>query len=149
MLLLFSHKLLHNTMRDAPRHSGRKAGRGISMPIMRPTPKTYMEDQPHTPGSDDYLIDCGIEEADQDERLLDDATVRRAAAQLHGGQFSAMYSLASCGAVDHERLEGELRRDAELFKDDERMQRICQHLGSYIEVNAGRGPVSDWHTLTD
>jgi len=38
----------------------------------------------------------------------DDGTARRIAAQLHSGQASALYSLASTGAIDEDRLYREI-----------------------------------------
>lgn len=57
--------------------------------------------------SDEQRIQRGIADALTEERVIDDATARRIAAQLHGGQASKLYSLASSGALP-EGLEREL-----------------------------------------
>lgn len=98
--------------------------------------------------SDDLLIDRGLDEAERYDRVIDDATARRASAQLHEGQASALYSLASCGAIDYEALDAEISRGREAPEVDERMKRLYRHLGSYAFHHAGRGPVEGWHQLT-
>lgn len=53
---------------------------------------------------DEYIIHTGIEAAEEEQREIDDRTARYIASQLHGGQGSALYSLASCGVIDEERI---------------------------------------------
>lgn len=48
---------------------------------------------------DEDLIHFHITEALREGRAIDHATARCIAAQLHGGQASALYALASSGAV--------------------------------------------------
>jgi hypothetical protein len=49
--------------------------------------------------TDDHLIHNRITEALREDRPIDHATARCIAAQLHGGQASALYALASSGAL--------------------------------------------------
>jgi len=42
---------------------------------------------------DERAIQLGIETARTEDREVDDATARRIAAQLHGGQSSALYTV--------------------------------------------------------
>ncbi|MCA1607074.1 MAG: hypothetical protein LC775_16750, partial [Acidobacteria bacterium] len=57
--------------------------------------------------SDEQCIQRGIADALNEGRSINDETARRIAAQLHSGQDSALYALASSGSLD-ERLEREL-----------------------------------------
>jgi hypothetical protein len=43
--------------------------------------------------------------------MISDGQVRRIAADWHGGMSSALYSLASSGAIDVERVRGEISRE--------------------------------------
>ena len=56
----------------------------------------------------------GIEAARTEDREVDDAVARAIAAQLHGGQSTALYTFVSTGSLEHDRLESELR---ELYRD--------------------------------
>jgi hypothetical protein len=49
--------------------------------------------------TDDQLIHFHITEALREDRPIDDATARTVASQLHGGQASPLYALASSGAL--------------------------------------------------
>src|SRR5579872_2531555 len=51
---------------------------------------------------DERVIREGIQAAVTEGRPIDDRTARYIAGQLHGGQSSALYSLASSGAVRSE-----------------------------------------------
>lgn len=64
--------------------------------------------------SDGDIIHYGITEALREERPVDHATVRAIASQLHGGQASPLYALASSGAVVdglRDELDGWRRED--------------------------------------
>src|SRR5580658_5791620 len=50
--------------------------------------------------NDEQVIREGIEQALANERPIDDFTARYIAAQLHSGQVSGLYSLASTGNID-------------------------------------------------
>ncbi|WP_163573016.1 hypothetical protein [Fodinicola feengrottensis] len=65
---------------------------------------TFTADDSH----DDTTIARGINTAAEHGRVIDDLTARVIAGQFHGGEGSALYSLASCGAVDAAGLHREL-----------------------------------------
>lgn len=71
---------------------------------MERPPHHEHEPDPALPTGDEARITRGIADAMSDGRTIDDATARRSAAQLHGGQASALYALASSGAVEPEVL---------------------------------------------
>jgi hypothetical protein len=61
-----------------------------------------VEQQPAQPGehlTDAHLVHYGITEALREQRAIDHATARVIASQLHGGQASSLYVLASSGAL--------------------------------------------------
>jgi antirestriction protein len=94
---------------------------------------------------DERAIQLGIEAARAEEREVDDAVARALAAQLHGGQDTALYSLASTGSLEDERLEGELR---ELYRDpNPQVLEWASVLGTYALHREHRGPVEGWATL--
>jgi len=92
--------------------------------------------------SDDQLIHYHITEALREDRPIDHATVRCIAAQLHGGQTSALYALASSGAVV-EGLRGELnswRQDETPVEVEPWLDALDEYLGSREDA----GPVDGW-----
>lgn len=95
------------------------------------------------------LIEAGIARAEAEIDVLDDATVRRMAAQLHAGQRSAYYALASSGAIEDERLAYEVLTDYHDPKTTEDVKRWLAHLTVYRMENGDRGPVAGWSHLTD
>lgn len=90
---------------------------------------------------DERVIREGIEAAVTEGRPIDDRTARYIASQLHGGQSSALYVLASSGAVlpevftelDHDRVEQEA---------DVRRWIACLTL--YCASRVDVGPVRGW-----
>lgn len=104
-----------------------------------------MENAPESP--DDQAIRLGLEQAMAEQRVITDEVARRIAAQLHTGQTSAMYSLASCGAVDYDRLSAEMRQET-ATEQDPRIRGMYSFLGLYAEANAGREPIANWYELT-
>lgn len=94
------------------------------------------------PLHDEDLIRYGITKALRDGRPIDDATARVVAAQLHGGQTSALCSLATTGAI----VEG---IEAELYADGlpVEVEPWITALEEYIEARENRGPVEGWSTL--
>lgn len=98
---------------------------------------------------DDLAVHRAMKQAELEDRNVDDASARRIAAQLHTGQDSAMYSLASSGAVDQEALAAEVHREYWKPDTDERMKRMYNHISTYAIQHAGRGPVEGWYKLTD
>jgi antirestriction protein len=64
--------------------------------------------------TDEQLIHYGITEALREQRAIDHATARVIASQLHGGQASPLYALASSGALVEglqDELDGWRRED--------------------------------------
>lgn len=104
------------------------------------------EHQPEQSG-DIAKIWQSIAEAEAAERNIDDATARRVASQLHSGQTSAMYSLASTGAVNYGRLRMEIISEYETADTDTR--RLYDHIGTYALEHAGRMAVEGWYLLTE
>jgi hypothetical protein len=76
-----------------------------------------------------------------------DAAARMIASQFHGGQASALYSLASCGAIDMERLRDEYTTIYSDPNTPEADKRKLDHLGTYLLEHGGRGPVDGWSQL--
>src|SRR5436309_729786 len=102
--------------------------------------------QPHELSTDERAIRLGIEAARAEDREVDDATARRIASQLHGGQGSALCSLASTGNLADERLGAELR---ELYQSpNPRILEWASVLGTYTLHREHKGPVDGWHELT-
>ncbi len=94
---------------------------------------------------DEHAIQLGIEAARAEDREVDDAVARCIAAQLHGGQGSALYSLASTGSLEDDRLEAELR---ELYQShNPRILEWASVLGTYALHRQHRGPVDGWADL--
>jgi len=106
-------------------------------------------EQPHNQQESGDLarIAQGIAAAELADRNIDDATARLIASQLHGGQSSALYSLASCGAVDYRDLRIELLADYDRSPDD--VRRMIDHLGTYVIEHDGRGSVEGWFRITE
>ena len=65
-------------------------------------PHENIFDAQQEPRADERSITLGIEAVRAADREVDDATARAIAAQLHGGQDSALYSLASTGNLADE-----------------------------------------------
>src|ERR1051326_5021122 len=106
-----------------------------------PTPT--FEHQNHL--TDDQLIHYHITEALREDRPIDHATARCIAAQLHGGQASALYALASNGAVS-EGLTAELdswRTNDTPVEVEPWLDALDEYLGSRDDPN----PVEGWHQL--
>lgn len=79
--------------------------------------------------------------------MITDAQARKIAADWHGGQGSALYALASTGAVRGD-LVREINRDVcdPLFQSDADITDL-QSLLTYARLNRGRGPVDGWSRL--
>lgn len=95
--------------------------------------------------SDDQLIHYHITEALRKDRLIDHATARCIASQLHGGQASALYALASTGAVIDD-LRGELnswRRDETPVE----VEPWLEALDEYLSSRKDDSPIDGWHQL--
>jgi hypothetical protein len=79
--------------------------------------------------------------------MINDGQARRIASEWHGGQVSALYSLASCGAITEctrDEISDELQQ-----LDVGRVRRDLLALDKYVRRNGARGPQSGWPTLWD
>lgn len=90
---------------------------------------------------DERVIREGIEAALVEERNIDDRTARYIASQLHEGQASALYALASSGAILDE-VHDELTRDYN--QQPEVVQNWINWLGVYCMDRPDAGPVEGW-----
>jgi len=108
---------------------------GISEPIedRHTAPHVF----PQELSRDDRAIHYGVLAAEANEREIDDGTARRIASQLHGGQASALYSLASSGTIDEERLYREIGRAFEEQSGPD-VREWLNWLGAYCVRRSGR-----------
>lgn len=100
----------------------------------------------------------GLEDAEREDRPIDDATARRIAVQLHGGQDSPLLSLASCGAIREGRddetdmglgvrsLADELAECRRFFGEE--IEPWIQAVENYAASRDDKGPVENWAELT-
>ncbi|MDQ3154018.1 MAG: antirestriction protein ArdA [Actinomycetota bacterium] len=96
--------------------------------------------------SDEQRIQRGIAEALHEGRVIDDATARRIAGLLHGGQDSALYALAASGALP-DRLEREIGESAQDLPPE--LDSWNDALLDYAEARGeDRGPREGWAELT-
>ncbi|ABD10263.1 hypothetical protein ThrDRAFT_00236 [Frankia casuarinae] len=91
---------------------------------------------------DERLIKQGIEAAAQEERPIDDRTARYIAGQLHGGQVSALYSLASTGNIIEDTVYHELYEDLESHTPE--VASWVEALRAYCQARPDKGPVRGW-----
>lgn len=99
------------------------------------------EIQPELHG-DEQRIERAIAEALNDERAIDDGTAQRIAALLHTGQDSALYALASSGALP-DRLEAELLESVQDLPPER--DSWIDALLAYAEGRGeNRGPKEGW-----
>lgn len=104
-----------------------------------------LEQQPNRL-TDDQLIHYHITEALREQRPIDHATARAIAAQLHGGQVSPLYALASSGAI-----VGGLSAELDTWREDNEtgvevepwLDALDEYLGSRNDPN----PVDGWSKL--
>lgn len=75
---------------------------------------------------------------------ITDAEARVIATEWHGGPLSALYSLATCGAV-RDDLANEIARE-QSYQD--RTAPELYALRQYVLANGVRPPVSGWANLT-
>jgi hypothetical protein len=75
-----------------------------------PAPPHEQTPPPNQESQDEQVIRQGIEQALHEATEITDRTARYIASQLYEGQTSALYSLASTGAIA-ETLSDELTRD--------------------------------------
>src|SRR2546427_11978505 len=102
---------------------------------------------PPEPSPDERAIMLGIAAAEAEEREIDDATARRIASQLHGGQASALYSLASSGNIDVERLYREIAAEYQGNYDPE-VREGLNWLRTYCPRRGHKGAVEGRYEAT-
>jgi antirestriction protein len=90
---------------------------------------------------DERVIREGIEASISNDRLIDNRTARYIAGQLHGGQTSALYALASTGAIPP-AAESELREERQVQPPI--VQDWIDALTWYCQQREDRQPVSGW-----
>jgi hypothetical protein len=88
--------------------------------------------------SDAERIEFGIRIAQEFEQPIDSDTARAIAAQLHDGQWSALYSLASTGMIDYEPLAQDIERDLEDEQLDLEAHVWLRALSAYVEQHSPR-----------
>ncbi|KDA44545.1 antirestriction protein ArdA [Frankia sp. BMG5.23] len=98
--------------------------------------------EPVEQSHDERLINRGVEAATQEERPIDDRTARYIAGQLHGGQASALYSLASTGNIIEDTVYHELYQDLEAQTPE--VASWVEALRAYCQARPDKGPVSGW-----
>lgn len=80
--------------------------------------------------------------------MISDGQARRIASEWHGGMSSALYSLASSGAIDLDRVRDEISR--ELWKlDVGEVRRELLALDKYVRTAGARPAQSGWSRLWD
>jgi hypothetical protein len=80
--------------------------------------------------------------------MISDGQVRRIAADWHGGMSSALYSLASSGAIDVERVRGEISRELRQLDVGE-VRRELLALDKYVRTAGTRPAQAGWFRLWD
>lgn len=101
----------------------------------------------HDPTADESLIQANITAAQAEERPIDHATARCIAAQLHSGQDSALYSLASTGNIDLNRLHRELQGERDDPDLPPAVTPWIDNLLTYAQAREDHGPITGWHEL--
>jgi antirestriction protein len=115
------------------------------MTTIHPQEGGFRAHQAQELSTDERAIQFGIEAARAEDREVDDGVARCIAAQLHGGQDTALYSFVSTGNLEDERLDNEL---LELYRSpDPRILEWASVLGTYALHREDRGPVNGWHEL--
>jgi antirestriction protein len=110
----------------------------------------HQQDRLHEPSAepvtDEHLIHLGITEALREQRSIDHATARVIASQLHGGQASPLYALASSGVLVEglrDELDGWRREDTPV-----EVEPWLDALEEYLDSRAEEpGPVDGWSRL--
>jgi hypothetical protein len=80
--------------------------------------------------------------------MISDGQARRIASEWHSGMSSALYSLASSGAIDLDRVRDEISR--ELWKlDVGEVRRELLALDKYVRTAGARLAQAGWSRLWD
>jgi len=80
--------------------------------------------------------------------MINDGQARRIAADWHGGMSSALYSLASSGAIDVERVRGEISCELRQLDVGE-VRRELLALDKYVRTAGTRPAQAGWSRLWD
>lgn len=102
----------------------------------------HVED--HGP-TDTERIEQGIQWAIEHERIINHATARVIASQLHEGQASALYSFSSTGAIDKARLGPELAGTYVQADTPDEVKTWVEQFGRYLDQYDDREPVEGWN----
>lgn len=98
----------------------------------------------------------GIEAAEREERIIDHATARRIADQLHSGPDSALWLLVTTGALRLPQDDEEMDRSEDIFSELLACDRVFPELHLWLEAMAGyvlhreddAGPLKGWRQLS-
>lgn len=119
----------------------------MSEHLTPPQPERDPFEQEPRKSDDDYLREA-IERANKGGLQITDAVARVIASQLHEGQATALYSLASTGAVDYDSVHFELAWG--MASQDLFHRELANHLDSYVwarkQVDQTEA-IKDWHKL--
>jgi hypothetical protein len=96
---------------------------------------------------DSRIIKQHIDAAIRECRPIDDATARMIAANIHGGQRSALYAFTSTGIVDRISLNHELMTQYHYDHTDGDLVIWHMALDQYIAARVHEGPVEGWGRL--
>jgi hypothetical protein len=80
--------------------------------------------------------------------MISDGQARRIASEWHGGMSSALYSLASSGAVDLDRARDEISRELLSLEVGE-VRRELLALDKYVRTVGVRTAITGWFRLWD
>lgn len=96
------------------------------------------------PSADERVISEAVERA-LGGNLITPLQARVIASQWHSGQVSALYSLASCGAIREDCAE-EVSRELRVAGHDDAA--VLAALLLYVVSRGVRGPVTGWANLS-
>ncbi|WP_091622506.1 hypothetical protein [Amycolatopsis saalfeldensis] len=80
--------------------------------------------------------------------MISDGQARRIASDWHGGMSSALYSLASSGAIDLDHARDEISRELQSLDVGE-VRRELLALDKYVRTAGERTAVAEWFRLWD
>lgn len=97
--------------------------------------------------TDEELIYQELARAAEAGDGISDAGARVIASQFHDGQTSALYSLASTGALDRDELERELATNRREYHDNPRVLAWLDALDAYVTHRDESETVAGWSDL--
>jgi len=119
--------------------------------FIRRKPTTMNNERPpaveHEIHTDDAYLEWAMTDAEVSWRNIPDVAARMIASQFHGGQSSALFALASSGAIDLEGIRYEYTVIYAHPGTPEDDKRKLDHLGMYVVENGNRDPVAGWSEL--